>query len=130
MSSDQISLFVDQARNANLGSPPATIDATEFVRSVYELAHVQWALSLSKERMLTELAGSLAANTYRRARLGHEAQFGTDADRQKRNRAISARAEELHRNNPRLSEHAIAQKLSTETKLSPKQIKRVLKLGR
>lgn len=127
-SDEQICEIVSLARDSRLEAVPGTArDAVDFFKSAYDLAHVQWALSLHKADALKELAGSRAAQDYRRSKSGNEVLYGTEDERRSRDRDIRSKAAALSERNPKLSASAIATQLAPVHGLSPRQIKRILR---
>jgi len=129
-SDERIAELVAAARTGRLvdAIPGTALDLTDFLKSVYELAHVQWALGLGKARAIEELSGERAARDYQRSKQGNEKRYGTEAQLRSRNSDIRAKAEALQARNPRLGVNAVASQLAPAFRLSAGHIKRILRL--
>ena len=106
---------------------PGVPDVTAFICAAYQLAHIQWAVSLSKADGIRELAGSVAAQNYLRSKAGREAQGLTDGERTKRDAQIRRRAQELAATDPLISSRRQAELLAPEFMLSVPTIRRILR---
>lgn len=129
-SDERISEIVSLARDARLEAVPGTVrDVSDFLKSAYDLAHIQRALSLDKADAIKELAGSRAAQDYQRSKRGNEVLHGTEAERQSRNRDICSQAAALRKRNQNLSANDIAKQLAPAAGLSARHVKRILLAG-
>ena len=128
-SPERIAELVAQAsRDEEFEVPGSAREATAFIQAVHYLASVQWALSLPKADAISELGGTLAAQTYQRSRAGQRAQSGiSESERASRDQRIRRRAQELAAVSPTISSNAQAAALAPEFNLSGRQIKRILK---
>ena len=106
---------------------PGVPDVTAFIQAAYQLAHIQWALSLPKSDAIRELGGSVAAQNYLRSKAGREAQGVPDGERAIRNSQIRRRAQELAATDPRISSRRQAELLAPEFRLSVPTIRRILR---
>ena len=106
---------------------PGVPDVTAFVQAAYQLARIQWALSLDKGDAIRELGGTAAARSYQRSRAGREAQGLSDEERKKRDVRIRYRAQELAAQDAAISSNQQAKILAPEFGLSVPQIKRILR---
>jgi hypothetical protein len=134
-----IAEFVGQHRKGEIQVPGGAHDVTDFIKAVNYLAHVQWALSLGKERALEELAGSRAAKDYRRSKAGNAAQSAARTAQlpqehplrrarsvAERDQVIRRQAENLRAEYPNLKESEIKGKVAVWAGLSKKQAGRIL----
>jgi hypothetical protein len=126
-SDERIAELIANARDGQMEIPASARDVTAFLQSAYDLAHIQWALTLEKAKAIGILAGKEAAKNYQRSKSGNEARLkATEADRRERNQRIRLRANELRQGNQKLSNNDIARKLAGEFSIGFRQIKRVL----
>jgi hypothetical protein len=69
-----VDMAADLVKQQRAGQPlviPGTakeLGDINFIRSVYDLANIQWALELPEKRAISELAGSRAAQDYQRTK--------------------------------------------------------------
>jgi hypothetical protein len=109
---------------------PAVLDPLNFYDSANYLAHVQWALSLSKADAIRELGGRRAAQVYQRSKLGNDELYGTEAERQSRDQDICSRAQTMLNRNSNLTINAVAKQLAPAANLSERHLKRILRAGK
>lgn len=136
---ERISARVTLARRNQYTVPGTALDTRDFIKSLSDLAHVQWALEQRKAKAIAELAGSYAAKDYKRSKDGNDEQAKARAEKlpenhplksvhsiQERNRLIRQHADQLRRAHPNLKAPDIKQYVAKWAQMSPKQIGRIL----
>jgi hypothetical protein len=129
---ERIAAAVALARQAITPDVPGSApSAAEYIQAAYDLANIQWALTLEKADAIRELAGDEAAKNYKRSAAGVEGRTGLTAGQlRERDLQIVAKADAMKLANPRLGDRGAARIIGPEFGLSQNQVRKILAKGR